>query len=122
MTVSAHDIGARLRQAREQRGLSLRDLASRTKLSIIALRAIERNDFGALPGGLFPKAYIRTLAGELGLDAPALAREYVEQFEPEVVALPLRRSGLVARLRDRYQPAWPRLAWLVSRQKGRVRP
>lgn len=121
MTVPAHDIGARLRQAREQRGLSLRDLAGRTKLSIIALRAIERNDFGALPGGLFPKAYIRMLADELGLDAPALAREYVEQFEPEVAPPPLD-PGLVTRWRDRYLPAWPSLAWLAARQKSRVRP
>lgn len=31
MTIAAHDIGARLRHAREQRGLTLRDLANKTE-------------------------------------------------------------------------------------------
>lgn len=122
MTIAAHDIGARLRRAREQRGLSLRDLADRTKLTLISLRAIERNDFGALPGGLFPKAYIRMLAGELGLDPGELAREYVEQFEPEIVAMPPPRQGLLAGFHNRYFSAWPSLAWLAPRQKSKVRP
>jgi cytoskeleton protein RodZ len=122
MTVAAHDIGARLRRAREQRGLSLRDLANRTKLTMIALRAIERNDFGALPGGLFPKAYIRMLAGELGLDAGELAREYVDQFEPEIVATPPPPQGRLAGFHDRYLSGWPSLAWLAPRQKSKVRP
>ncbi len=122
MTFAAHDIGARLRHAREQRGLSLRDLANRTKLTITALRAMERNDFGALPGGLFPKAYIRMLAGELGLDARELARDYVEQFEPEIVVTPPPRQGWFAGFRDRYLSGWPSPAWLAPRQKSKVRP
>lgn len=122
MTIAAHDIGARLRRAREQRGLSLRDLANRTKLTMIALRAIERNDFGTLPGGLFPKAYIRMLAGELGLDASELAREYVEQFETEIVPTPPPRQGWFAGFRDRYLSASLAPAWLAPRQKSKVRP
>lgn len=117
---ATHDIGARLRRAREQRGLTLRDLAGQTKLSMIALRAIERNDFGALPGGLYPRAYVRMLACELGLDASELAREYVEQFELEPVAEPPpRRQGLVARIRDRCLSVWPSPA---LREKSKVRP
>lgn len=122
MTVPAHNIGARLRLAREQRGLSLRDLANRTKLSIIALRAIERNDFGALPGGLFPKAYVRMLAAELGLDANELAREYVEQFEPEIADTPPAPQGRLAGARDRWLAGHPALAWLMGRRKGTVPP
>lgn len=122
MTVAAHDIGGRLRYAREQRGLTLRDLANRTRLSIIALRAIERNDFGALPGGSYPKAYIRMLAGELGVDANELAREYVEQFEPEVLATPPPRPGWLAVFGDRWLSAHPALAWLAGRRKGTVPP
>ncbi|MDP2319853.1 MAG: helix-turn-helix transcriptional regulator [Acidobacteriota bacterium] len=122
MTVAAHDIGARLRRAREERGLTLRDLANRTRLSMITLRAIERNDFGALPGGLYPKAYIRMLATELGVNAGELAREYVDQFEPEIVATPPPRPGWLAVFRDRGLAAHPALAWLGGRRKGTVPP
>ena len=80
------DIGARLRRAREQRGLSLRDIASVTKISMMALKAIEQNEFGRLPGGLFRKAYVRAFADAVGLDADEVAREYRSSFEPESVA------------------------------------
>ena len=76
------DIGGRLREAREQRGLSLPDAARRTKLSIHVLQAIERNDFDSLPGGMFRKAYVRTLAEEVGLNPNELAADYRARFEP----------------------------------------
>ena len=81
------DIGGRLRSAREHRGMSLRDAAKQTKLSIAVLQAIERNDFARLPGGMFRKAYVRTLAVEVGLDPNELAAQYCARFEPPIEAL-----------------------------------
>ena len=78
------DVGRRLRHARERRGLSLHDAARRTKLSIHVLQAIERNDFASLPDGLYRRAYVRTLAGEFGLDANELAADYCASYEPPV--------------------------------------
>ena len=75
-------VGGRLRCAREQRGLSLHHLAGRTKLSISVLQAIERNEFARLPGGMFRKAYIRTLAREVALDPDEMCADYCAQFEP----------------------------------------
>jgi cytoskeleton protein RodZ len=75
------DVGGRLRIAREQRGLSLADVSQRTRLSIAVLQAIERNDFANLPGGMFRKAYVRTLSVEVGLDPNEMAAEYCAQFE-----------------------------------------
>src|SRR5688572_10889175 len=83
------DIGGRLLRAREQRGLSLRDTAQRTKLSISVLQAIERNDFASLPGGMFRKAYLRTVAAEVGLNPNEVAADYCAQFEPPVEPLPV---------------------------------
>jgi cytoskeleton protein RodZ len=82
-----NDIGGRLRRAREQRGLSLRDAAQRTKLTIHVLQAIERNDFSSLPGGMFRKAYVRTLAVEVGLDPDEIAADYSASFEADVEAV-----------------------------------
>lgn len=62
------DLGARLKHARETRGLPLGDIAHRTKISVTALEALERNDLSKLPGGIFGRAFVRAYAGELGLD------------------------------------------------------
>jgi cytoskeletal protein RodZ len=83
MAHTSSDIGSRLQHAREQRGLSLRDIADVTKISTTALRAIEQNDFARLPEGLFRRAYIRAFAVEVGLNADALAREYRATFEAD---------------------------------------
>ena len=83
------DIGSRLQQAREQRGLTLRDIATTTKISMTALTAIERNDFARLPGGLFARAYVRAFAAEVGLNADEFAREYRATFETEPAGPPL---------------------------------
>ena len=80
MTVLHGDIGGRLREARQQRGLSLHDAARVTKLSINVLRAIERNDFESLPGGIYRKGYLRSLAGEVGLDPEQIAADYDKEF------------------------------------------
>jgi transcriptional regulator with XRE-family HTH domain len=94
--VPTGDIGGRLRRAREHRGLSLSDAAKRTKLSITVLQAIERNDFTSLPGGMFRKAYVRTLAAEVGLNPTEIAEDYCARFEPPVppVAVPNRGAAL----------------------------
>jgi transcriptional regulator with XRE-family HTH domain len=90
------DIGGRLRRARESRGLSLADAAKLTKLSIHILQAIERNDFTSLPGGMFRKAYVRTLAAEFGLNPNEIVSDYRKRFEPpvEAVAVPARDAAL----------------------------
>lgn len=82
MTSINADIGGRLRQARQQRGLSLHDAARVTKLSISVLRAIERNDFASLPGGIYRKGYLRALAREVGLDPEQIAADYDQEFAP----------------------------------------
>jgi cytoskeletal protein RodZ len=75
------DIGNRLRVAREQRGLTLRQIADATKISMTALKAIERDDFSRLPGGIYKRAYVWMFAREVGLNADELARECRAHFE-----------------------------------------
>jgi cytoskeleton protein RodZ len=88
------DIGGRLRRARKERGLSLLDAAGRTKLSIGVLQAIERNDFESLPGGIYRKGYLRSLAGEVGLDPKEIAADYDREFEPIGPATAADRSAV----------------------------
>jgi transcriptional regulator with XRE-family HTH domain len=76
------DVGATLQSAREGRGLSLDELANRTKINVRLLRALESNNLEALPNGIFMRGYLRAYAREVGLDPDALVESYVAQFEP----------------------------------------
>lgn len=77
------DIGGRLRQARQQAGLSLEQISARTKIKVSILDAIEREDFGQLPRGFFRRGFLRAYARELRLDAESIVRQYVAEFEPD---------------------------------------
>src|SRR4051812_17690929 len=71
--------GGKLRDARERRGISLREIANTTKISMTALEALERNDLSRLPGGIFSRAFVRSYALEVGLDPEATIREFLSQ-------------------------------------------
>ncbi len=75
---------------RRERGISLDQIASATKISIRSLRAIEEGDFRKLPGGIYNTSYIRQYARAVDVD------------EFELVALYEATSG-VARSRPAHQ-------------------
>jgi cytoskeleton protein RodZ len=77
------DFGGKLRQARERRGISLRQIASSTKIAAAALDALEKNDISKLPGGIFSRAFVRSYAVEVGLDPDETVREFLERFNQE---------------------------------------
>jgi transcriptional regulator with XRE-family HTH domain len=71
-----------LRQAREARGLSLKQLGDRTRIGQAILQRIEAGDFAALPPGVYARGYLRAYAKAVGLD-PA---EVVAEFESRLPA------------------------------------
>jgi len=77
------DFGGKLRQARERRGISLRQIAASTKISAAALEALERNDISKLPGGIFSRAFVRSYAVEVGLDPDDTVREFLDRFNQD---------------------------------------
>src|SRR5437762_9710682 len=77
---TAGDFGSKLRAALERRGLSLRQIAVATKISVSALDALERNDISRLPGGIFSRAFVRSYPVEVGLDPDATIQEFLAQF------------------------------------------
>ena len=85
------DFGGRLREAREQRGISLRQIAANTKISVAALQALERNDVSKLPGGIFSRSFVRSYASEVGLDPDQTVTEFLERFQGEQAAAPAAR-------------------------------
>src|SRR5580765_7884282 len=79
------DFGSRLREARERRGITLRQIASATKISVGVLEALERNDISRLPGGIFSRAVVRAYAIEIGLDPEETIQEFIAQFPQDSV-------------------------------------
>ena len=79
------DFGTRLKHAREERGVSLRQIADSTKISVGFLEALERNDIGRLPGGIFSHSFVRAYALEIGVDPEQTVRDFIVQFPDDSV-------------------------------------
>ncbi len=101
------DIGASLTAARESQGLVLADAERLTRLREKYLRALEEDRFEALPGRAYTRAFLRSYADALCLDADRFVEEFDRRFpEPadEAPATPFRA---------RSRPAFPVKAALV---------
>ncbi|MGH9410147.1 MAG: helix-turn-helix domain-containing protein [Vicinamibacterales bacterium] len=80
MTADMDDFGRMLRQAREQRGISLRQIAANTRIPVAALEAVERNDISKWPGGIFSRGFVRSYAVAVGLDPEQTVHEFLARF------------------------------------------
>ncbi|WP_077326258.1 helix-turn-helix domain-containing protein [Virgibacillus siamensis] len=74
------EIGERLKEAREAKGLSLDSLQETTKIQKRYLQAIELGNFHILPGKFYARAFIKEYAAAVGLDANELLEEYKDEI------------------------------------------
>lgn len=85
------DLGALLRKAREQRGYTLDDIQDITKIRKRYLEAIETGDYKVLPGSFYVRAFVKTYAETVGLDAEEVLRLYQKELpkvaEPETAMI-----------------------------------
>ena len=72
----AESIGEKLRLAREARGIALREISEQTRISMRYLEAIEGDDYGQLPGGIFNRSFIRAYAKFIGYDEHDAMEDY----------------------------------------------
>lgn len=61
---------------RQLRGISLREIAESTKISLRFLQAIEEGDFEQLPGGIYNTSYIRQYARAIQYEEAELLAYY----------------------------------------------
>ena len=61
-------IGEYLRRTREERGLSIEQLAGKTRISPSYIRALEENRLEVFPGEVFARGFVRAYGRCLGLD------------------------------------------------------
>jgi helix-turn-helix protein len=76
-------IGNTLREARSRRKVDLLDVEAAIKIRVRYLRAMENEEWDALPGGAYTRGFIRTYASYLGLDGERLADDYRRSFAPD---------------------------------------
>jgi transcriptional regulator with XRE-family HTH domain len=75
-------VGQTLRHAREEKGLTLDRLSSRTRVRVPILAAIERNDLSGIPPRPYGRAFVKGYAAEVGLDPEQVVRDFFSQFAP----------------------------------------
>lgn len=69
-------LGEKLRQAREERGISLSEVAEQTRISKLYIESIENDDYRGLPGGIFNKGFIKSFAKYVGVDEQEALQDY----------------------------------------------
>jgi cytoskeletal protein RodZ len=104
-------LGDLLHQRQLSLGLSLSDLQARTKIREKYIRAILEGDYGVVPGEVYLRGFIRSIANELGIDPGEAMQAYYQdlaggqkgaevapaQKKPEVEQQPAVRSEAVAK-------------------------
>jgi cytoskeleton protein RodZ len=102
-------LGEKLRQAREERGISISEVAEQTRISSLYLKSIEDDNYKPLPGGIFNKGFVKAYAKYVGVDEHEALQDYArlvaeneERFEdsqpkyrPEVLTDDHSTSSLV---------------------------
>jgi cytoskeleton protein RodZ len=77
-----NSIGETLRRERLRHNLSLEEVSRETRINLKFLQAIEAEEFGKLPGGVFARSFVRQYARLVGLDEDELAAEVQQRFQP----------------------------------------
>jgi cytoskeleton protein RodZ len=68
--------GERLKSERELREVTVKEIASATRIAPKFLEALENEDWNKLPGGVFGRGFVRSIARYLGLSEENLLSEY----------------------------------------------
>ncbi|AIC94769.1 helix-turn-helix domain-containing protein [Shouchella lehensis] len=87
------ELGNYLKENREEKQLSLDDLQQRTKIQKRYLVAIEEGNFDTLPGIFYARAFVKTYAEAVGLNAEEVLTTYKNELpspQSENVDLPSR--------------------------------
>lgn len=78
--------GEFLRRCREDQGLSLEEISSRTKIGVCHLQRIEEEDFHFLPARVYLKGFLTAYAREVRLSNPrAVADQYLLRYDAILV-------------------------------------
>jgi cytoskeletal protein RodZ len=77
-----------LRTAREAKGLSHRQVADATKLSVRAIESLERDCLRELPEGIYRRSIVKAVAREVGLNPDQILNAFVALHPDDLPSMP----------------------------------
>ena len=96
------ELGAFLRQTREEKQVTLEELAEKTKIRKAYLEAIEGGDQDVLPDEVYVRGFLRIYAKVLGIDPDEVIRMYDQgEQELQIQQANNQRQSLLEKLRAR---------------------
>ncbi|MEI8241872.1 MAG: helix-turn-helix transcriptional regulator [bacterium] len=73
-------LGATFRQAREQKGQTISQVAEATRMMVQIVEDLEREDFRRIAAPIYGRGFIKLYAEHLGLDPEPLSRDFMEIY------------------------------------------
>jgi cytoskeletal protein RodZ len=93
------ELGNRLKQAREEKGMSLEDLQTATKIQKRYLIGIEEGNYAIMPGQFYARAFIRQYCEAVGL----VPEEIFEEYKNDIPANEADEIPQLSRVKTRKQ-------------------
>lgn len=79
--------GKKLKKAREAKGLTIEEIATRTKITSKVLRALEEERYEDMPNArVYVWGFVRCVAREIGIDQDQASQTYVPRWEAWVAS------------------------------------
>jgi cytoskeletal protein RodZ len=103
------NFGERLKRERELREVTLEEITSATRIGPRFLEALENEDWEKLPGGVFNRGFVRSVARYLGLDEEAFLAEYDLAHGTQAASVADRRDDPIPS-----PPKWIPLALILG--------
>src|SRR5690625_7648332 len=88
-------LGEKLKEARLEKGYTIEDIETMTRIQARHLQAIEDNNFSYIPGNFYARVFIKEYANVVGLDYRELLSEHQDEMpasDHEIDYDQLRRS------------------------------
>ncbi|MGB7998689.1 MAG: RodZ domain-containing protein [Anaerobacillus sp.] len=82
------ELGQRLKEARSDKGLSIEEVQSITKIQKRYLLAIEEGNYELLPGNFYTRAFIKNYAEAVGLHGEEMLEEYASEIPKATTDVP----------------------------------
>ncbi len=110
--------GQRLRDLREQHGVSIEALAEITRISQVFIEALEAGAMDRLPGRVFGRGFVQNIAKNFGAEPEPWLSEFAAVWEaasaPSVLKVQIKNKP-TKDLADRFQPVVSHMASLMRR-------
>lgn len=86
------NLGDFLKQQRQEKNVSLEEVAFRTRIPVRFIRAIEENQFELLPNHVSAKGFLKSYSRALGLDESAVLKLFSDSVKPGEEAPPAEKK------------------------------